>query len=69
MEMARLLGFPVAESPASEPEGRTLPFRTFGFPPECTMKQQWKLMGNSINVHVAALVAELGIRSVIRDRV
>jgi tRNA (cytosine38-C5)-methyltransferase len=45
-EMAQLFGFP----------------DTFDFPPSCTPKQQWKLMGNSINVRVAARVLELGLR-------
>jgi len=27
------------------------------------MKQQWKLLGNSLNVRVAATVAEMGIES------
>jgi len=39
--------------------------RKFTFPAECTMKQQWKLLGNSINVHVAACVAEIGIQSIL----
>ena len=96
-EIARLLGFPVAEPPAtatcketvnadlssapsfliSDAKPRddivsTVSFsdtsgRKFSFPPECTMKQQWKLLGNSLNVRVAALVAEIGIKSVLTD--
>jgi tRNA (cytosine38-C5)-methyltransferase len=34
----------------------------FSFPVECTLKQQWKLLGNSLNVRVAARMSELGIR-------
>ena len=34
----------------------------FSFPPDCTTKQQWKLIGNSLNVHVAAKLVELGLR-------
>lgn len=45
-EMARLFGFP----------------ETFQFPASCSLKQQWKLMGNSLNVRVAARVLELGLR-------
>ena len=42
-------------------------FRTFSFPKDCSMKQQWKLLGNSLNVRVAASVAEIGIRSVLNN--
>lgn len=45
-EIAHLFGFP----------------DTFEFSTSCTSKQQWKLMGNSINVRVAARVLELGLR-------
>jgi tRNA (cytosine38-C5)-methyltransferase len=45
-EIAHLFGFP----------------DTFEFPASCSLKQQWKLMGNSINVRVAARVLELGLR-------
>lgn len=44
-EMARLLGFP----------------RNFSFPANVSLKQQWKLVGNSLNVCVAAKVLELGL--------
>jgi tRNA (cytosine38-C5)-methyltransferase len=94
-EIARLMGFPVAEPPATSTaanacnsqidvsslssSGRTsmfdvssngksnAPLRTFSFPADCTMKQQWKMLGNSLNVRVAASVAEIGIRSVLND--
>ncbi|KAL7532011.1 hypothetical protein ACHAXR_004370, partial [Thalassiosira sp. AJA248-18] len=84
-EIARLMGFPVAELPAAVCDDSCLgkgldgttaatakataatPFRKFSFPPECTMKQQWKLLGNSLNVRVAACVAEMGIRSVLNS--
>jgi tRNA (cytosine38-C5)-methyltransferase len=46
-EMAGILGFPAS----------------FSFPPNVTMKQQWKLMGNSLNVQVASKVIELGLRA------
>jgi tRNA (cytosine38-C5)-methyltransferase len=36
--------------------------RTFSFPPDMTMKQQWKLMGNSLNVQVASRLVELGFK-------
>jgi tRNA (cytosine38-C5)-methyltransferase len=34
----------------------------FSFPPNMTMKQQWKLMGNSLNVQVASRLVELGLK-------
>jgi tRNA (cytosine38-C5)-methyltransferase len=36
----------------------------FSFPSNVSMKQQWKLLGNSLNVHVAAKVLELGLHAV-----
>ena len=45
-EMALLMGF------SSE----------FSFPLEITLKQQWKLIGNSLNVRIASKVVELGLR-------
>ena len=42
-------------------EMMTQTFRKFSFPSNCTLKQQWKLLGNSLNVQVAASVAEIGI--------
>ena len=44
-EVARLMGFD----------------ESFSFPEDCSMKQQWKLLGNSLNVRVAARIAELGM--------
>lgn len=35
---------------------------SFSFPGDCSLKQQWKLLGNSLNVRVAARVAELGLQ-------
>lgn len=46
MELARIMGFSA----------------TFTFPADCTYKQQWKLIGNSLNVRVASKVVELGLR-------
>jgi tRNA (cytosine38-C5)-methyltransferase len=46
MEIVRLFGFT----------------RNFSFPPDCTLKQQWKLMGNSLNVLIAARLCELALR-------
>lgn len=46
MEVARLMGFDD---------------KVFSFPPECTLKQQWKLLGNSLNVQVASCMVELGL--------
>jgi hypothetical protein len=31
------------------------------------MKQQWKLLGNSLNVQVAAKVAQVGIQAILTD--
>ena len=45
-EMARLMGFR----------------DSFSFPPSHTVKQQWKLLGNSLNVRVASRLVELGFR-------
>lgn len=48
MEVARLMGFDDT---------------VFSFPPDCSLKQQWKLLGNSLNVKVAAAIVELGLRN------
>ena len=53
LEIARIFGFPVASVGSDG--------WSFSFPPDCTMKQQWKLLGNSINVHVAAKLCEVAI--------
>eukprot|EP00527_Entomoneis_sp_CCMP2396_P009421 CAMPEP_0198138966 /NCGR_PEP_ID=MMETSP1443-20131203/2311_1 /TAXON_ID=186043 /ORGANISM="Entomoneis sp., Strain CCMP2396" /LENGTH=514 /DNA_ID=CAMNT_0043800923 /DNA_START=73 /DNA_END=1617 /DNA_ORIENTATION=+ len=45
MEMARLFGF--------DP--------SFSFPQDCTIKQQWKLVGNSLNSRLAARLIKLGL--------
>jgi tRNA (cytosine38-C5)-methyltransferase len=45
LEMARLMGFPPS----------------FGFPSSCSTRQQWKLMGNSLNVRLAARLLTLGL--------
>jgi len=34
----------------------------FCFPSSISLKQQWKLIGNSLNVRVAARLTELGLR-------
>lgn len=44
-----------------------VPMRTFSFPESCSMKRQWKLLGNSLNVHVASCLAEIGLRSIMND--
>lgn len=56
-EVARLMGFPLKNE-----DGGKLNGTTFEFPDWCTEKQKWRLLGNSINVAVAARVAEVGIR-------
>ena len=45
-ELAKLFGFP----------------DRFAFPPDITRQQQWKLMGNSLNVTVASKIVEIGLR-------
>jgi tRNA (cytosine38-C5)-methyltransferase len=45
-ELARLFGFP----------------SSFSFPPTCSLKQQWKVMGNSLNVRLSARLVEVGLR-------
>lgn len=59
---------PPLEAAATEGGGRGPPIREFGFPPAITTKRQWKLLGNSLNVRVAALVAEMGLRSLLGER-
>jgi tRNA (cytosine38-C5)-methyltransferase len=70
-EIARLMGFPVSEPAAevnqSTPSEDDVEIREFSFPSTCTMKQQWKLLGNSLNVRVAATIAEIGIQAMLRD--
>lgn len=46
-EIARLMGF----------------HQDFTFPETVSLKQQWKLLGNSLNVRVASKVSELGLRT------
>jgi tRNA (cytosine38-C5)-methyltransferase len=52
-ELARIFGFP----------------STFSFPETITRKQQWKLIGNSLNVRVAAKLVELGLRITKRNKI
>lgn len=49
MEVARLMGFDD---------------KVLSFPPDCTLKQHWKLLGNSLNVQVASRIVELCIQKV-----
>jgi tRNA (cytosine38-C5)-methyltransferase len=45
---------------------RLLDFKDdFGFPKDVTLKQQWKLLGNSLNVRVASRMCELGLRVIL----
>ena len=48
LEMARFFGFP----------------SRFSFPKSVTLKQQWKLMGNSLNARVAGRLVELALRAI-----
>lgn len=70
-EIARLMGFPVSEPAAimqhEKQEAFMKEVRMFSFPSHCTMRQQWKLLGNSLNVKVAANVAEIGINAILTD--
>jgi len=36
--------------------------KTFRFPPDMTVRQKWKLLGNSLNVTVAAKIVEVALR-------
>jgi tRNA (cytosine38-C5)-methyltransferase len=45
-ELARLFGFS----------------DNFSFPSDCTTRQQWKLIGNSLNIKVTSRIVELGLR-------
>lgn len=66
-EIARLMGFPVSKpavrTSAAAHDGIDKAFRKFSFPSTVSVKQQWKLLGNSLNVQVAGTVAEIGIKS------
>lgn len=70
-EIARLMGFPVSEpaagksAPTDDSMDKTL--RKFSFPSTINVKQQWKLLGNSLNVQVAGKVAEIGIKSLFQQ--
>ena len=61
LEMARLMGFPISDFPTQKNEVKDVG-TCFSFPSDCSQKQQWKLMGNSLNVKVAGKVAELALR-------
>jgi hypothetical protein len=47
-------------------EGHEFVFR---FPETCSIRSQWKLLGNSLNVRVAACVAELGLGLLLADNI
>jgi len=62
-EMARLMGFPVAVPTSgirvnSDDDVDEIKFR---FPPDITLRQKWKLLGNSLNVTVAAKIVEVAL--------
>lgn len=57
-EVARLFGFPV--DPIGEDDNHQQPI--FRFPPDLTLKQQWKLLGNSLNVKVTSKICEIALR-------
>ena len=56
LEIACLMGFPVLSN-TKVAHGQ----RHFSFPPDSTLKQQWKLLGNSLNVMVASKITEAAI--------
>ena len=58
-EIARIMGFPVSAAN----DGNDKSFRKFSLPSTITLKQQWKLLGNSLNVKVAGTVAAIGMKS------
>lgn len=53
MELAKLFGFPTSKDDEAQ--------QVFSFPSDCTLKQQWKLLGNSINVDVASKICEVAL--------
>lgn len=62
-EIGRLMGFPIDADVSANGEiilnvGHESVFR---FPETCSIRCQWKLLGNSFNVRVAACAAELGL--------
>lgn len=62
-----MIGFPVkkqeVDDVGEERKESSSSVREFTFLPEITMTQQWKMLDNSINCKVAAVVTELGIKS------
>ena len=64
-EIGRFMGFPMSrDSNADTLESKDDAHDkhvAFRFPSTCSIKSQWKLLGNSLNVRVAARVAELGL--------
>ncbi len=56
IEIARLFGFPVSTSNNAS---------FWSFPPDCSMKQQWRLMGNSLNVRVASKLCEIAVCTIL----
>jgi tRNA (cytosine38-C5)-methyltransferase len=61
IEIGRLFGFPVDSSVDRSMSTGEKIATSFQFPPDCTERQQWKLLGNSINVHVAAKMVYIGL--------
>jgi len=64
IEIARLMGFPVVTFKIKEQDNLCIFDNrkiNFTFPFYCTVRQQWKLLGNSLNVKVAAKIAEFGV--------
>jgi site-specific DNA-cytosine methylase len=74
-EMARLMGFPLkcdygdarSYKSSEEVDGDTSSDSGFGFPPWCTHKQSYRLLGNSINVSLSARLCQLAISEYVDD--
>ena len=74
-ELARLFGFTTTSSSTLTTTSTTAATTTnlsqktkFSFPPNTTVKQQWKLIGNSLNVQLSSKLVELGLRILLQRR-
>ena len=64
-ELARLFGFTnTIPTSATNSTQKT----KFSFPPNTTLKQQWKLIGNSLNVQLSSKLVELGLRILLQRK-
>ena len=67
-EIARLFGFPAKEGLKEESTYAGSKYE-FKFPPTTTLKKQWQLLGNSLNVKVASNLCELGLSLLILNHI